>query len=362
MKWVLVLCGAWWLVACAGVSPRPEEMAANLPPERTLTPAEAASVAGYTTEALTRLAAGEFDEARREAESALSVDPRAARARAVRARCQMEEARRESPPTLPVWRHAEGELLTAQRLAPFDVEVGLLFAEFLEADGHLTAAAERLDLLVAAQPDEPRCLREAARVHYELGEERAAIPQLERLLTLDPQDHESLYRLAQCRHRLAPTEARELTDLNAKLALYTAASEAFGRYREAVPGDVDGFMGEAFVRVEAWRLKSGDADELAVARGLFERASELSPDSPEPFFNLGVVGELGQDGEGARSAYEAALRVDPNHLPSLLNLAANLQAAERPGDAVSYCRRALELPVTSEERGRLQAFLAEFDS
>ena len=340
MKWLLVWSVAWGLAACQGVSPRPEQMAANLPPARQLDQRQLDQVAGHTTTALSLLGANDLDGALREADAALSLDPRAARARAVRARCQMAQAQADDPPTLAMWRRAEGELLIAERLAPTDIEVGLLHAEFLEADGHLTAAAERLDGLLAYYPEDPRCWREAGRLRFELGEERAAAPKLERLLVLDPDDHVSLYRLAECRRRLAPTDARELDEAEAKLALYDAASNTFARYREAVPDDVAGYMGEGFSRFEAWRIKPDDGAGLAVVGALFTRASEVAPDLPAPMFNLGVVKEAAADSDGARAAYEAALSVDPQHLPSLLNLAANLQAAGPAAAALTENRTA----------------------
>lgn len=354
-----------WLAAmsaCGGVSPVPEELAERLPEHVELSAAEARQVEDLTAAALTSVRSGDFQAARRAAEEALALDPRVARAIAVRARCRMEEARVDEPPELHAWRRAEGELRLAQRLRPNDPEIGLLHADFLEADGHLSAAADAADRVLEHAPEHVEALRRASRLRYELGEERLALPLLERLLELDPGDDAARYRVARSRLRLALTGAREQADDAAKIELFEQAAAAFRDYQQSAPADAEGFAGEATARYEILRLRGAaqvSATEVTAIAALFARASDLGPASPESEFGRGVVLELSGDAEGARSAYESALNRDPEHLPSLLNLAANLAEAGRTDEAKACCERALSLTPTPSERRKLERFLAQ---
>ncbi len=357
-RWLSLLLLA---TACGGVAPRPEEIAAREQAGAADATARAAA-AERVAEAWGHLERREWSQARRAAEAALALDPQEARAHAALGRCLMEEARSESPPALAPWRRAEGELRLAQRLAPQDPEIALQLAMLLEADGHFTAATAVLDEQLSAQPRHPGCLRAASRIHYEVGEERAALPLLVRLVALDPADGEALYRLAHCELRLARTALLEqgaAADGEVLASLERAVS-AFAAYRQVFPADAEGFGGEAYARLLAVRAgpQPAVAAELDKLVELLVEASRLAPGSPEPEFNLGVVHELRGDADAARRSYEGALRREPEHLPSLLNLAAVHAAAGRGEAARAYCSRALALSPPAADRRRIEGFLA----
>jgi tetratricopeptide (TPR) repeat protein len=355
------LAAALLATACGGLAPRPEDIAASEPPPAAVDPAGRQAVAALREEAVEHLAAGDWDAVLGAAEAMLEIDPRDAGARALRARCLMHQAQRQAPPALAAWRRAEGELRLAQRLDPRDPEAALAHAELLAADGHLSAAAAKLDGVLDHVPDHVGCLRMAAALHYDLAEERAAAPLLERLLELEPSDHAARFRLASCRLRLASTAIRERAEPAAALEGLAAAAAEFDRYRRLVPADAEGHAGAAFARLMALRVaeETPAPAELEAIAALWRTAARLAPSSPDHEFNLGVVCELRGDAEAAQSAYQTALARDPEHLPALLNLAASLAASGRSAAAIPLVHRALALNPTSSERRRLQAFLAE---
>jgi DNA-binding NtrC family response regulator len=56
------------------------------------------------------------------------------------------------------------------------------------------------------------------------------------------------------------------------------------------------------------------------AESLLRAAIEERPDSPEPWYLLGILHEVQQKPAAAREAYEAALRINPNYEPAKLHL------------------------------------------
>lgn len=360
MKLLGATFGVFLLAACSGLGPTADQIASVLPPEVELSADQEARVAAQTEEAVAHLRRERWAEARSAAEAALDIAPRAALARAIRARCTMQEALVETPPLLGLWRRAEGNLRVAEQLEPDDPEIALLHAEFLEADGHLSLAATTVERVLGPHPNETRCLRAASRLRYELGEERAALPHLSLLLRIDPSDDASRYRMARAQLRLAQTMAAEMRADSEKIEGYTAAATTFAVYRGRVPDDAEGLVGEAVARFEIQKLrKESDPQELQELITMFAAASKIDQHSPDPEFNRGVVLEFSGDAQAAELAYRSALERDPEHLPSLLNLAANLVAVQRGPEAVEFCRRALVLAPTSSERDSLQSFLAQ---
>ena len=359
MKPLVTSLGWLALVSCAGVGPTPDEVAGALPPAVELTDAQRAEVTRLTEQAMAELEAEDFEAADISARAAREIDPRAALAIAVQARCAMAWALRSEPPELGPWQRAEGLLRLARRIAPTDAVIGRMHVSYLEADGHLSAASAVADELLAQDPDNYEVLADAARLQYELGDEEDALPLLERIIELDPGADQMRYRLAQCRLRLARTLAGSSATKDEKLAAFKEVARVFEVYRERVPGDAAGYAGEATARFAGVRLKGEpDEGELDTILGLFERARDLDPLSPEPEFNRGVVLESAERADEAQAAYRVALERDPEHLPSLLNLAASLADSGREEDAVPLCERALRLNVTPGEKSRLEAFLA----
>ncbi len=351
------------LAACSSPGPLPEEMAANLPAQRQLSPATQERVRKLTQDALLGLLAGNYPLATQEALAAIAVDPRAARARAVLGRCLLQQAQEVQPPELSLMQRAEGEMLRAKRLDPDDPEIGVFYAQFLIIEGHLSRAAEELDQVLGLHANHLSALRTASEIRYEMGEERAALPLLQRLLVNDPEDSQAVYRLGHCQLRLAEAAARRdsmESPMPDPQALYQQAALSFQRYQSLQPGNADGFLGEGHALFQAMCLSASDeADAAAVEKvlGTFKQAGSLRPKSPVPLHSRAVVHEyLGRLPE-AQSLYELALLLNPDYLPSILNLAALAAAAGDHQAALEYCRHALQLDPSVQEKRKLQAFL-----
>ncbi|MBI5852326.1 MAG: hypothetical protein HZB39_15030 [Planctomycetes bacterium] len=340
--------------ACAGPLPDPAEMAARLPDGRAIDPVRRLQLDTEVEAARTQLAKGRLTEARSIAGRVLEFDPRDGRAMAIRAHCRLAIARESDPPALDEYRAAEGELRRASALAPDDPFVALLHAGFLVADGHLTAAAERIERALVAAPNDVDLLELGGRVRFDLGDEIAAIPLLSRRVALTTGDAASVWRLAQCHARLASSA----TDGVERARRAEAARDAFRLHAALAPDDVESLLGEAWA---ALLLLGERVDSTAIepVLALYDRAARLDPASPAPSFGRGIaLARAGRDDE-ARAAWREALGLDSRHLPSLFELAASLSAAGDAGAARPLLRRALELGPTDDERRRIEDWLRE---
>jgi len=342
------------LEGCAGVSPDPQSLAEDLPPVGAIDSAAAARAADLAERALGFTDVQDYVAARRDADRALLQNPRSARARTALAICIFIDADVEEPPNMSLLNQAEGEFLRAQRLAPDDPLIGLHHARFLVHLGHLSAAVDRLEDLTGLHPVDSRLLSALGQIHYDLGHERRAAEILGRLLELEPEDALSHYLLAHCLLRLAPEFEK-----SSRGAEYQKAAEEFARYRQLAPEDIDGLLGEAHARFQA--LSRADHTGTASADtilDLYRQALEQNPLLIEAWFSQGVVLDYLQSTDEAQAAYRKALDVDPNHLPSLLNLAANLSDAGNAEASKEYLRRALATGgLSRSERQRIEKLL-----
>ncbi len=96
-----------------------------------------------------------------------------------------------------------------------------------------------------------------------------------------------------------------------------------------------------------------EAREYAQATQLFARYAEQRPDNPWGHFMLGLSAWKAGDLDHAARAFEDALRIDPRHQKSLVNLSRVLLDANRPGDASDTLSRAVDLDPTSNVVHRL---------
>ena len=316
-----------------------------------LSEADRTRVAELTAAAIADLDLRDHQSARDQAELAVEIDPGAVRAWAVLGRARQLAAGFEDPADLDALHRAEGELRIATRLAADDPFVARLHAELLRDLGHLTAAAQRAETGLEAAPTDPELAELAGTLRYDLGDERRAIPHFERALEQRPAAVGVLFRLGEC--RVAVARSAIDPDLRARAA--ESALRAFRQYVEHRPDDPDGHLGVAL----AISVSDADSADFDAALTALERAAALDATSARPDFNRGVILERAGDPAAAREAYAAALARDGDHLPSLLNLAAN-QAADGMADAArATCTRALELDLSRRERRRVEAYLRE---
>jgi tetratricopeptide (TPR) repeat protein len=86
------------------------------------------------------------------------------------------------------------------------------------------------------------------------------------------------------------------------------------------------------------QAKAGDAQALERATAELKLATALTPRLPGAFHNLGTAQLLAGDAKAAQFSFDAALKIDPRHVPSLYNRAAALNALGKLED----CLRALD--------------------
>lgn len=345
------------LAACRAASPDPEALAAAALPELQLDAAATAAAAEAADRAVAALDARRLELAEELARDVLARAPRQPRARAVLGLCLLRRAQTVTPADLHLQNTADGETLRASRLAPSDLVVGRLRAQFLAAVEHLAAAAATGEAVLAQnQPDAGddyvALLACCAEWRYELGEERLARRHLEPLTELRPDNATAWFRLGYCWLREADAVGGA-----------RAAVRAFARCAELAPGDEDVLLAAGKARLRAAGL--GDAAALPAAAETFAAAQQQFPQSAEAAFCHGVVLQRLQQKDAAAAAFEQALQRDPEHLGALLDLAA-LRLAE-PATAAAgraLLRRALAAgstgrqPLSPRERQQIEAALA----
>jgi Flp pilus assembly protein TadD len=342
------------LVACSSVPPRPAAADATGLPQRPVDAASAARRDELTRTATAALLERRYAEAERDAMAALQIDPRAPRALAVRGMAVLQRARRSDPPDLPLAEAGETDAVLAVQLAPDDAFVGWLHAALLAETGHLSAAAAAADAALercAAAPPAERAalLGIAGTYHYELGEERAALPLLQAYTGLRPGDASAHYRIGACLLRIAAVPTGPRGPLVAQQQA-EAAAVAFDRSAQLAPQDLEAALAIGTAWLRAAELAAERKDDAtrdrhhAAAVQLFQRLAGEWPQVAEPSFRLGLGAEAAGDRQAARAAYTAALERDAEHLGALLNLAALALADGDQASAAGLLQRALDLP------------------
>lgn len=369
--WILLLSSA-----CAGVSLRPETADASRLPARELSAEQRARATDAAERAQRAVMLRRFDEARAAAAEALDLDPRHARARAVLGMVHLQRALLSEPSDVFDANRGEFELELARQLAPDDPFVGWMHAVFLAESGHLSAAAAAAEAALtrcsAAPPHERSALLGIAGTYrYELGEETAAEPHLRAYVALRPDDAAAQFRLGASLLRLASAPRGPEPEATARRQAREAAA-AFARCFELAPGDEDAGVAVAAAHWRAAELAhamgdaAGRSAELDHVAERLRALGERFPDSPEPWFRAALLAEARDDRTAARAAYGEALRRAPRHVPTLLNLAAMLDAEGDAAAATTLVRELLALdegaPVlTPDERDRLRARAAAPD-
>jgi Flp pilus assembly protein TadD len=371
MRWCGLCSLAMVLAACAGVSPDPARADPTSLPRPELTPSERDAAVAAVDRAMSHVLHRRFDAADDDATAALTIDPRNARALAIRGYVKLHRASMSDPPDAFTANGGEHDLRTASLLAPEDSFVGWLHAVFLADSGHLSAAAHAAEQALLRVPNAPpqeraALLGIAGTYRYELGEERRALVHLREYVTLRPDDATAHFRLGACLLAAAALPpGRELAAMTAARDDAAAAVLAFTQCSELSPGDEDAALAIATAHWRAAELAEQTQDGATAARhrqaaeDRLRLVAERFPASAEPWFRLGVAAEAREANDHARTAYERALKQQPDHVPSLLNLAA-LQ--DRTGDAAGatqLLQRALTADAAkpqleSSERRRLR--------
>jgi len=184
------------------------------------------------------------------------------------------------------------------RLRPDDPDGRRLLAHLFVAKGRGAEAAQLLKPLRRRNPDDPEILALVGQAATIEGRHDVSVPLLERALELAPDDVSILGRLGYARVAAGDVE-RGLNDLETVMARDPEETE----------------LGQALAELLLEREEFARATEVAYK--LIDRA----PDSPV-FHGLVGSAALGlEDVDAARAAFEAALDVDPSHMPAMINLA-----------------------------------------
>jgi tetratricopeptide (TPR) repeat protein len=352
------------LAACGGTTLDPAVADANALPRRELDAAEHERVGALVDAAMAAVVRRRFEEAGGLAAQAIELDPRCARARAVRAMVRLQRAAAVTPPELFEANAGEHELQLARQLAPDDAFVGWIAAVFLAETGHVSAAAEAAELALtraaAAPPNERSALLGiAATYRYELGEERAALPHLREYVTLRPDDAAALFRLGSSLLRIAAVPSGT-NGAEEALTRAAEAAVAFARCSELSPGDEDAALATATAHWHAAELARDagkEADEQQHRRAAEQRlraVAERFPGSAQPWFHLAVAAQQRGATDEARAGYRAALRRAP-HVGAMLQLAAMLDASGDTAAADALLRQTLDASGGAGTGGELTA-------
>lgn len=184
------------------------------------------------------------------------------------------------------------------RLRPDDPAIRRLLARLFVANGRGAEATQLLRPLRRANPDDPDILALVGQAATIEGRHEVAIPLLERALQLAPDDVSILGRLGYGRVAAGDIE-RGLNDLEDVMA------------RD--PRETD--LGHSLAKLLL------DGKEFTRATEVAYKLIDRAPRNPV-FHNLVGAAALGlEDVDAARAAFEAALAVEPTHVPAMTNLA-----------------------------------------
>ena len=325
--------------------------------------AETAEHARLVDQAIQDVVQLRHDEADAAAAAALALDPRSARALAVRGLVRLQRARASDPPDLFGSNAGESDVRVAAQLAPNDAWVGWTHAVFLAESGHMSAAAGTAEAAIERCTDAPANERAAllgiaGTYRYELGEERAAVPHLEAYVTLRPDDATAQFRLGSCRLRIAAVpKGKKPQSLRSARLVAESAVGPFQRCFELAPGDEDAGLAVATAWSRAAELSDELGDDAAAQRQRSAASGQLLmlmdrfPASAEVRCRLGRFAAAADDAAAARTHYEAALQRDPDHAGALAGLAHWHAAAGEPAAARALLLRLLAVEAERPSLG-----------
>ncbi len=255
---------------------------------------------------------------------------------------------------------AETAFLAARHYSPTNPAVHLALGRLYEIDGHLEAALASYRRVLSFSALDPQALLHAAQLATDMGKEREAARYLVALRTLPGMRPKIL--VLEARVYLVLAKAHDQNPASRRTYLENA-QRAFGELRDLAPKDPRGPAGLAHCLILKALANKQKAPPVLRARinRLLLQAARLAPGDPLPRFNLArfLESPAVSDLEAAAIAYHSALRRDPKHLPSLLNLAALELQEGRKTEARRLYQLALPLIQNPGERDWVLAFLTK---
>jgi tetratricopeptide (TPR) repeat protein len=94
--------------------------------------------------------------------------------------------------------------------------------------------------------------------------------------------------------------------------------------------------------------KAGDHFALRRARQLLEEACREEPQPAQTHTQLGIAKLVAGDAQGALGCFDRALKLEPNHVPSLINRGAALKQLGRLEEALAMAEKLLKLDPSSQ--------------
>lgn len=239
-----------------------------------------------------------------------------------------------------------------ERSAPISAAVLAVQGEALLATGDPSQAAERFRAVLAAKPDDVPALVGLGRAERALGDVDGAMQTLTHAAEIAPDDPAAQIELATSEAEAGQGDAAKarldrLVDatqqpgsrtlaaaarLYGAMGHYEGAHDSYARAIEAQPDDPALRAGMTMVL-----LRLGDqAAALEQAR----KRLELAPRNPDAAFMSGMLEESAGKREAASTHYGQALESNPDHWPSLNNLALIRLSENRIEDALALALRA----------------------
>ena len=105
-------------------------------------------------------------------------------------------------------------------------------------------------------------------------------------------------------------------------------------------------------------LEALRAGKLAEARTHLDAVSRVAPSHPDVNYLLGVYSSKVNDWQKAKSYWEKAIAIYPQHVFAQVSLAEELLRENKPAEAIPHLKKAIEIQPTS---WRAHAFLADAD-
>jgi len=236
-----------------------------------------------------------------------------------------------------LWQQRAGERTAApvvQRNEVVDDFVELALAR--SAAGDIQAAMEALDIAIAAAPDAaPQAYYYRALLHLELGEDEAALEDLNKAIEQNPHFPEAFAARGNVLLSLGrPVSAVEDFNKALQFGLADEASVYINR-------------GLAYFQMDIHDLAEQD----------FQKALELDPESAAAWFNLGSLYlQQGRD-EEALEAFHKVVELNPDMAAAYFNRAIAWANLGHTDEAIADLEKYLTFPITHNAQLQAQALL-----
>ena len=220
--------------------------------------------------------------------------------------------------------------------------------------GNLSQAENLFKEILSVQPDDIDALYFLAEISYRLGNYESAVQHIKNALLYDPTNAEAYNNLGfilqdggkfdeavQCYQKaieINPNLPDAYINLGNVLKEKKQFDEAVQCYQKAL--ELNPALTDAYVNLGIALQKAGRFEEAVI---YCQKAVQMNPGDADMHYNLGIaLQEKGRFDE-AITSYLRALKLTPNDAEMYNNLAFALQENRRPFEAIPYYQKALQL-------------------